>query len=99
MRKRRRPLHLVLDNLPAHKTRAVRDYVDAQKGKLTLHFLPGYAPEPNPDELVWSYTKRTGVSRSPLRAGEKAADRLHAQLSAICVGTFLLQASKCCLSF
>jgi transposase len=83
MQGRRRAVHLVLDGLPAHKTRAVRDYVDGLKGKLTLHFLPGYAPELNPDELVWSYAKRTGVARSPLRSGEKLADRVHAQLADI----------------
>lgn len=81
MHRRRKPLHLILDNLPAHKTRAVRDYVDSLRGKLTLHFLPGYAPDLNPDELVWSYAKRTGRARQPLRAGEKLADRVHAQLS------------------
>ena len=80
MRGRRRPIHLVLDGLPAHKTWDVRDYVDSLKGKLTLHFLPGYAPDLNPDELVWSYAKRTGVARSPLRSGEKLAERIHAQL-------------------
>ena len=68
MRGRRRPIHLVLDGLPAHKTKAVRAYVDGLKGKLTLHFLPGYAPDLNPDELVWSHAKRTGVARSPLRS-------------------------------
>jgi transposase len=83
MKGRRRPLHLVLDGLPAHKTKAVRAYVDGLKGKLTLHFLPGYAPDLNPDELVWSYAKRTGVGRSPLRAGEKLADRVHQQLTQI----------------
>lgn len=83
MKGRRRPLHLVLDGLPAHKTKGVRAYVESLKGKLTLHFLPGYAPDLNPDELVWSYAKRTGVARSPLRAGEKLADRVHAQLSSI----------------
>ncbi|ALS93957.1 IS630 family transposase [Xanthomonas oryzae] len=83
MKGRRRPIHLVLDGLPAHKTRGVRDYVDSLKGRLTLHFLPGYAPDLNPDELVWSYTKRTGVARSPLRSGEKLADRVHDQLSDI----------------
>jgi transposase len=36
--------------------------------KRTLHFLPGYAPDLNPDELVWSHTKRAGVARP----GEKA---------------------------
>lgn len=83
MKGRRRPIHLVLDGLPAHKTKGVRHYVDGLRGKLTLHFLPGYAPDLNPDELVWSYAKRTGVARSPLRAGEKLADRVHAQLSDI----------------
>lgn len=83
MKGRRRPIHLVLDGLPAHKTRGVRDYVESLKGKLTLHFLPGYAPDLNPDELVWSYTKRTGTARSPLRSGEKLADRVHAQLAEI----------------
>lgn len=83
MKGRRRRLHLVLDNLPAHKTRAVRDYVQGLKGKLALHFLPGYAPDLNPDELVWSHAKRTGVARGPLRSGEKLGDRVHAQLAQI----------------
>jgi transposase len=83
MKGRRRPIHLVVDGLPAHKTKVVRKYIDSLKGKLTLHFLPGYAPDLNPDELVWSYAKRTGVARSPLRAGEKLADRVYAQLSDI----------------
>ena len=73
----------MLDSLPAHKTKAVRQYVDSLQGKLTLHFLPGYAPDLNPDELVWSYAKRTGVARSPLRTGEKLAERVHAQLTDI----------------
>jgi transposase len=42
------------DGLPAHKTNLVKDYVQSTKGRLTLHFLPGYAPDLNPDELVWS---------------------------------------------
>ena len=39
----RKPVHLVLDSLPAHKKAFVRDYVTSTKGQLTLHFLPGYA--------------------------------------------------------
>ena len=71
MKGRRKPLHLVVDGLPAHKTASVGKYVTSTNGKLTLHVLPGYAPDLNPDELVWSHVKRTGVARSPLRAGEK----------------------------
>ncbi|WP_439328924.1 IS630 family transposase [Cephaloticoccus primus] len=79
----KRPVHLVLDNLPAHKTAAARSYVDELQGKLTLHFLPGYAPDLGPDELVWSYAKRTGLARSPLRTGQKLAERVHTQLTQI----------------
>ena len=45
--------------------------------------VPGYAPDLNPDELVWSYTKRTGVARSPLRKGQKLDQRVNEQLQAV----------------
>ena len=61
----------------------MKTYVASTKGMLTLHFLPGYAPELNPDELVWSHMKRTGVARAPLRRGEKLQAKIEAQLSAI----------------
>ena len=83
MRYRRKPVHLVVDGLPAHKAKCVKDYVLSTKGKLTLHFLPGYAPDLNPDELVWSHMKRTGVAKTPLRRGEKLQEKVDAQLAAI----------------
>jgi transposase len=83
MRHRTKPVHLVVDGLPAHKTKLVKDYIQSSKGRLTLHFLPGYAPELNPDELVWSYVKRTGVARTPLRRGERLRDKIEAQLANI----------------
>lgn len=81
MKYRRKPIHLVLDSLPAHKKAIVRDYVAATEGKLTLHFLPGYAPDLNPDELVWSHVKRTGAARRPLQQGEKLRDKIEEQLA------------------
>jgi len=83
MRHRTKPVHLVVDGLPAHKTRLVKDHVRSTKGRLTLHILPGYAPDLNPDEAVWSHVKRTGVARAPLRKGERLRDRIDAQLAAI----------------
>ena len=69
-----KPVHLVVDGLPAHKTTLVKTYVASTNGMLTLHFLPGYAPELNPDELVWGHMKRTGVaSKSTAAARRKAA--------------------------
>jgi transposase len=81
MHRRKKPVRLILDSLPAHKTRLVRDYVESTEGRLSLHFLPGYAPELNPDELVWSHVKRTGTARRPLQQGEKLAGRIDQQLA------------------
>lgn len=83
MAEREKPVHLVVDGLPAHKKALVKQYVSESEGRLTLHFLPGYAPDLNPDELVWSYAKRTGVARNPLRQGEKLRERVDAQLQAV----------------
>jgi transposase len=83
MHRRRKPLHLVVDGLPSHKKAIVKKYVADTEGRLTLHFLPGYAPDLNPDELVWSHAKRTGVARRPLMKGEKLQDRVHEQLQNI----------------
>jgi transposase len=102
MRRRTKPVHLVLDGLPAHKTTLVKAYVASTKGMLTLHLLPGYAPELNPDELVWSHMKRTGVARAtPARrkaAGEDrgATQRHQAHAS---VDTVILQGTKCRLYY
>jgi transposase len=65
MKHRKTPLSLILDSLPAHKGPLVRSYVDSLRGKLQLHYLPGYAPELNPDELVWNHMTRTGTAKKP----------------------------------
>jgi transposase len=80
MQRRRKPLFLILDSLPAHKAKVVKNYVASTNGKLEFHFLPGYAPELNPDELVWNYMKRTGTARSPLAKGDSLHDRIDEEL-------------------
>jgi len=80
MRRRRKPLFVVVDSLPAHKAKLVRDYVETTDGKLKLYFLPGYAPELNPDELVWSHMKRTGTAKRPLASNELLQERIEADL-------------------
>ncbi|MCC6173194.1 MAG: transposase [Gammaproteobacteria bacterium] len=74
---------LVLDSLPTHKRAVVREYVDSPDGRLSLHFLPGYAPDLNPDELFWSHAKRTGTAYRPLQKGEQLCDRADTQLAAV----------------
>jgi transposase len=83
MRGRKRPVFLVLDGHPAHVAKAVSNYVQSLTGRLELHFLPGYAPELNPDEFVWNHLKRESVSKKPLRKDESLRSRVLEDLAAI----------------
>lgn len=83
MRYCRRPLFLVLDNLATRKAKDVLEYVASTAGKLELHYLPGYAPELNPDEPVWNYTKRTGTACRPLTKDEKLQECIEADMLTI----------------
>jgi putative transposase len=48
---------VVLDNAGIHRAKAVQAFVETNT-RLSLVFLPPYAPELNPIELVWAYVKR-----------------------------------------
>ena len=58
MRHLRRLLLVIWDGLPAHRSALVRAFVAAQGRRLTLEWLPAYAPELNPVEHIWSYLKQ-----------------------------------------
>jgi transposase len=83
MRGRKRPVCRVLDRHPAHIAKVVAQYVQRLAGRLAVHFLPGYAPELNPDEFVWNHLKRQGVSKTPLRRDESLRGRVESDLAAI----------------
>lgn len=80
---RRKNVFLVLDGHPFHRANLVKEYVQALEGKLELHFLPGYSPELNSDEYVWSYIKKNGVSKKPLKENESIRERVEADLAFI----------------
>lgn len=62
-----RPVFLVVDGHPVHRSRKVQDFVEASAGRLRLFYLPPYAPELNPDEQVWNYVKNHGSGRAAFR--------------------------------
>lgn len=52
-----RPIYLVLDGHPVHRSKKVRYFVEGQDGMLKRFFLPPFSPEPNPDELIGNVIK------------------------------------------
>jgi transposase len=51
-------LLVVWDGLPGHRSRATWEFIRQQRGRLWVEFLPGYAPELNPVEYLWSHWKQ-----------------------------------------
>lgn len=53
----RRPLLVIWDGLPAHRSALVREYLESLNGAVQIEQLPGYAPELNPAEYIWGHLK------------------------------------------
>lgn len=68
-------LLVVLDNASIHKTKAVTAFV-AGETRLSLSYLPPYAPELNPIELVWAYVKRNVLGNFCARTVKELKVRL-----------------------
>lgn len=67
----KKKVFLILDNLRVHHSTKVTEWVEKHKDKIELFYLPPYAPEYNPDELVNSDLKRSvGQKISPHSADE-----------------------------
>ena len=75
------PVFLVLDGHPVHRSNAVKAFAASTGGRLRLCFLPGYAPELNPDEWVWKHVKHDRLGRAGVSGPEdlkaKALAALH----------------------
>ncbi len=57
-----RKLLIIWDGLAAHRSRAVREFVESLKGAIQLERLPAYAPELNPVEYIWAYLKKHALA-------------------------------------
>src|ERR1700730_8967868 len=58
-----RKIFLIVDRGSAHRAKKVSAFVQTLGAKLCLFFLPPYAPDRNPDELVWKHLKADTVGR------------------------------------
>lgn len=48
----KRRIFLIVDGHPTHKAKKVTSFVESLNGQVSLHLLPGYSLELNPDEWV-----------------------------------------------
>jgi transposase len=66
----KKKVFLILDNLRVHHSKKVRSWLLEHKDEIEVFYLPPYAPEYNPDELLNSDLKR-GISKRPSPRSDK----------------------------
>jgi transposase len=59
----KRPIYLIVDRGPAHISKKTREFVKTLGDNFKLFYLPPYAPDRNPDELVWKHLKADTTGR------------------------------------
>lgn len=52
---------LVLDNARIHHAKLIQPFLDKNKNRLELIFLPPYSPELNPIEALWKWLKNAVI--------------------------------------
>lgn len=78
------PIFLIVDGSSIHKAKIVKEFLEVNKDKIELHFIPPYSPELNPDEQVWKNVKAEVSKQKVLDRQslfdftKKALDRLKA---------------------
>ncbi len=62
-----RKIIIIADNSPPHTAKAVKDFIEQNKNKITIYYLPTYSPDLNPDEEVWKYLKNVKLKAHQAR--------------------------------
>ena len=59
----RRPVFLIVDSHPVHRSKRVTQWLTARADQIRLVFLPGYSPDLHPDEFLNHDVKANAVGR------------------------------------
>jgi len=62
-----RKIIVVTDNYPAHDSAYVNNFIEQNKNKIAVYYLPTYSPDLNPDEDVWNYLKNVKLKAHQAR--------------------------------
>jgi transposase len=65
-----RKVFLIMDNLRTHHSKNVKQWLESNKEKIEIFYLPSYSPELNPDEYLNGNLKNKVHSGKPVRNQE-----------------------------
>ena len=77
------PVYLIVDGHPVHRSKKVREFVDSTDGLLKLFYLPPYAPDLNPDELVWNHLKYHCIGKLFIKTKQELHEKVISYLKSL----------------
>lgn len=78
---RGRRVILLWDRLPGHKAKAMTAYLASQRHWLRMEWLPPYAPDLNPVELLWGHAKGGELANQRVEDTYDVAEALGRELA------------------
>ena len=76
-------LNVIWDNAPAHRGEAVREYLRTPGLNLRLVNLPGYSPDFNADEAIWSWAREEATGNLCLGNRGRVQERVGSFLAGL----------------
>ena len=73
-------IFLIVDNIRVHHANVVKEWLDENKHKIEIFFLPAYSPELNPNELLNQDVKSNAVGRKRPRTLTELKNNITAYL-------------------
>ena len=76
-------IFLIVDNLPVHHSKPVKEWLVEHSKEIELFYLPSYAPEQNPDEYLNRDLKQSVASKPPARNKNQLKRQLTSHMKSI----------------
>lgn len=80
---RTRPLFLIVDRAPFHRSKKVRTFIWHHRRNIRLFYLPSYSPELNPDEHAWEEIKDKQLGRKSIKNKRDLKEHIHCALESL----------------
>lgn len=78
--KTRKPLILIQDGAPYHSSKAVKEFFEQRKERITIYQLPTYSPDFNPIEKLWKKIKEKGTHLTYFPTFESLVEKVNDML-------------------
>ena len=78
-----RKIIVIADNSSSHTAKAVENFIEDNKNKIAVYYLPTYSPDLNPDEEVWKYLKNVKLKAHQARNKKEFTPLVRSKMKSI----------------